>query len=153
LIDVKCRKGLPLRIQDKYKYNNMGCTTAMYLWKSYVILLYEILIYLRNIFRIRITLPICWTTKPFYNFSSKCINKILLFIVISYLQIKEMICLYQVRVITFSQFSGCWLILSVYILMSFDFPFVRLFEYKRKHYTGKVYITISCKQMKCTYLM
>jgi hypothetical protein len=27
----------------------------------------------------------------------------------------------------FSQFSGCWLILSVYILMSFDFPFVRLF--------------------------
>jgi hypothetical protein len=27
----------------------------------------------------------------------------------------------------FSQFSGCWLILSLYILMSFDFPFVRLF--------------------------
>ena len=27
----------------------------------------------------------------------------------------------------FSQFSGCGLILSVYILMSFDFPFVRLF--------------------------
>ena len=29
----------------------------------------------------------------------------------------------------FSQFSGCWLILSVYvfILMMFDFPFVRLF--------------------------
>jgi hypothetical protein len=27
----------------------------------------------------------------------------------------------------FSQISGCWLILSVYILMSFDFPFVRLF--------------------------
>jgi hypothetical protein len=26
----------------------------------------------------------------------------------------------------FSQFSGCWLILSVYILISFDFPFVRL---------------------------
>ena len=26
----------------------------------------------------------------------------------------------------FSQFSGYWLILSVYILMSFDFPFVRL---------------------------
>ena len=26
-----------------------------------------------------------------------------------------------------SQFSGCWLILPVYILMSFDFPFVRLF--------------------------
>jgi hypothetical protein len=25
------------------------------------------------------------------------------------------------------QFSGCWLILCVYILMSFDFPFVRLF--------------------------
>jgi hypothetical protein len=24
------------------------------------------------------------------------------------------------------RFSGCWLILSVYILMSFDFPFVRL---------------------------
>jgi cytochrome c oxidase subunit IV len=27
----------------------------------------------------------------------------------------------------FSQFSGCWLILSVYMHMSFDFPFVRLF--------------------------
>jgi hypothetical protein len=27
----------------------------------------------------------------------------------------------------FSQFSGCWLILSVYIIMSFYFPFVRLF--------------------------
>ena len=27
----------------------------------------------------------------------------------------------------FSQSSGCWLILSVYILMSFDFPFGRLF--------------------------
>ena len=27
----------------------------------------------------------------------------------------------------FSQFSGCWLILSVYILMSFDFPFGKLF--------------------------
>jgi hypothetical protein len=26
----------------------------------------------------------------------------------------------------FSQFSGCWLILSVYIIMSIDFPFVRL---------------------------
>ena len=26
-----------------------------------------------------------------------------------------------------SQFSGCWLILSVYIIMSLDFPFVRLF--------------------------
>ena len=26
----------------------------------------------------------------------------------------------------FSQFSGCWLILSVYIPMCFDFPFVRL---------------------------
>ena len=27
----------------------------------------------------------------------------------------------------FSQFSGCWLISSVYIIMNFDFPFVRLF--------------------------
>ena len=27
----------------------------------------------------------------------------------------------------FSQFSDCWLILSVYIIMSFDFPFGRLF--------------------------
>ena len=27
----------------------------------------------------------------------------------------------------FSQFSGCWLIFSVYIIMIFDFPFVRLF--------------------------
>jgi hypothetical protein len=31
------------------------------------------------------------------------------------------------RSLRFSQFSGCWLILSVYIIMSFDFPFVRLF--------------------------
>ena len=31
------------------------------------------------------------------------------------------------RSLRFSQFSVCWLILSVYILMSFDFPFVRLF--------------------------
>jgi hypothetical protein len=30
-------------------------------------------------------------------------------------------------VLRFSQFSGCWLILSVYIFMSLDFPFVRLF--------------------------
>jgi len=29
--------------------------------------------------------------------------------------------------IRFSQFSGCWLILSVYMVMGFDFPFVRLF--------------------------
>jgi hypothetical protein len=36
----------------------------------------------------------------------------------------------------FSQFSGCWLILSVYILMSFDFPFGRLFEF------GKFVITL-----------
>jgi len=27
----------------------------------------------------------------------------------------------------FSQMSGCWLILAVYILMSFEFPFGRLF--------------------------
>jgi hypothetical protein len=27
----------------------------------------------------------------------------------------------------FSQFSSCWLILSLYIIMSVDFPFVRLF--------------------------
>ena len=30
----------------------------------------------------------------------------------------------------FSQCSGCWLILSVYIIMSFDFPFVRLFGFR-----------------------
>ena len=70
----------------------MGGKTAMYPWKSYVILLYEILIYLRNIiFQVRIMLSICWTTKPFHNFKSKCINEIPLFIVISYQQIKEMI--------------------------------------------------------------
>jgi hypothetical protein len=70
----------------------MGGKTAMYPWKSYVILLYEILIFLRNIiFQVRITLSICWTTKPFHNFNSKCINEIPLFIVISYQQIKEMI--------------------------------------------------------------
>jgi hypothetical protein len=33
---------------------------------------------------------------------------------------------YKSGSLRFSQFSGCWLILSVYILMSFDFPFVML---------------------------
>jgi hypothetical protein len=33
----------------------------------------------------------------------------------------------------FSQFSGCWLILSVYILMSFDFPFVRFGVQCQRH--------------------
>ena len=32
----------------------------------------------------------------------------------------------QIESLRFSQFSGCWLILSVYIIMSFDIPFVRL---------------------------
>jgi hypothetical protein len=31
----------------------------------------------------------------------------------------------------FSQFSGCRLIFSVYIIMSFDFPFARLFEVRQ----------------------
>jgi hypothetical protein len=31
------------------------------------------------------------------------------------------------RSLRFSQFSGCWLIVSVYIITSLDFPFVRLF--------------------------
>jgi hypothetical protein len=35
--------------------------------------------------------------------------------------------IYLSLVLRFSQFSGCWLILSVYIPMRFDFPFVRLF--------------------------
>lgn len=92
VIGIKCRNSLPLRTQDNYKHKNMGGKTAMYPWKSYVILLYEILIYLRNIiFQVRIMLSICWTTKPFHNFKSKCINEIPLFIVISYQQIKEMI--------------------------------------------------------------
>jgi hypothetical protein len=34
----------------------------------------------------------------------------------------------------FSQFSGCWLIFSVYILMSFDFPFVGLFGVRKLCY-------------------
>lgn len=92
VIGIKCRNSLPLRTQDNYKHKNVGGKTAMYPWKSYVILLYEILIYLRNIiFQVRIMLSICWTTKPFHNFKSKCINEIPLFIVISYQQIKEMI--------------------------------------------------------------
>jgi hypothetical protein len=49
----------------------------------------------------------------------------------------------------FSQFSGCWLILSVYIIMSFDFPFVRLFGVKqngrRAVHTLKVSSCIFCK--------
>jgi hypothetical protein len=36
--------------------------------------------------------------------------------------------LYQVRIITVFTVFGCWLILSVYIIMSFDFPFVRRFN-------------------------
>jgi hypothetical protein len=44
-------------------------------------LLIAICEYLRNIiFQVRITLSICWTTKPFHNFNSKCINEIPLFI-------------------------------------------------------------------------
>ena len=39
----------------------------------------------------------------------------------------EYSCIPVVLGTTFSQFSGCWLILSVYIIMSFYFPFVRLF--------------------------
>ena len=91
VIGIKCRNSLPLRTQDNYKHKNMGGKTAMYPWKSYVILLYEILKYLRNIiFQVRIMLSIsCWTTTPFHNFNSKCMNEIPLFIVISYQQIKE----------------------------------------------------------------
>ena len=78
LIDIECRNSIPLRTQDNYKHKNMGGKTVIYPWKSYVILLYEILIYLRNIIlQVRIMLSICWTT-----FNSKCINEIPLFIVI-----------------------------------------------------------------------
>ena len=95
LFDIECRNSIPLRTQDNYKHKHMGGKTVKYPWKSYVILLYEILIYLRNIiyiiFQVRIMLSICWTTKPFHNFNSKCINEIPLYIVISYQQIKEMI--------------------------------------------------------------
>jgi hypothetical protein len=50
---------------------NRGISLIHLLLKLYVILLYEILIYLRNIiFQVRITLSICWTTKPFHNFNS-----------------------------------------------------------------------------------
>ena len=45
------------------------------------------------------------------------------------------------RILRFSQFSGCWLILSVYIIMSFDFPFVRLF--------GNFVITLIAKALWC----
>jgi hypothetical protein len=37
----------------------------------------------------------------------------------------------------FSRFSGCWLILSVYILMSFDFPFVIL------HFVSLYFVFVS----------
>ena len=74
LIDIKCINSIRLHTQDNYKHNNMGGKTAMCPWKSYVILLHQILMYLRNIiFQIRIMLSICWTTKPFHNFNSKCI--------------------------------------------------------------------------------
>ena len=39
----------------------------------------------------------------------------------------------------FSQFSGCWLILSVYIIMSFDFPSVRLFGVRYFCYYPYIY--------------
>ena len=59
VIGIKCRNSFPQRTQDNYKHKDMGGKTAMYPWKSYVILLYEILIYLRNIiFQVRITLLI-----------------------------------------------------------------------------------------------
>jgi hypothetical protein len=41
----------------------------------------------------------------------------------------------------FSQFSGCWLILSVYILTSFDFPFVRLFGVRQFCYYPYLHTT------------
>lgn len=86
------QKMLPLCTQEIYQHKNVGCTTEVYLWKSHVILIYEILVYLRSTSQIRIMLPIYRSTKPYYNFySSKCINEILLFIVMSYLQTTEMI--------------------------------------------------------------
>jgi hypothetical protein len=53
---------------------------------------------------------------------------------LSFLHIFSMFFSYQKQALSvmisplqFSQFSGCWLILYVYIIMSFDFPIVRLF--------------------------
>jgi hypothetical protein len=43
VIGIKCRNSLPLRTQNNYKHKHMGGKTAMYPWKSYVILLHEIL--------------------------------------------------------------------------------------------------------------
>jgi hypothetical protein len=40
----------------------------------------------------------------------------------------------------FSQFCGCWLILSVYIIVSFDFPFVRLFGEKNSWHFWLLYL-------------
>jgi hypothetical protein len=49
----------------------------------------------------------------------------------------------------FSQFSGCWLILSVYILMRFDFPFVRLFGVsgRGREYTGRMKVVFCWIQL------
>ena len=56
----------------------------------------------------------------------------------------------------FSQFSGCWLILSVYIRMSFDFPFGRLFGVRYfvitlNHCISEYYL--QCwKMMRCHFV-
>ena len=50
----------------------------------------------------------------------------------------------------FSQFSDCWLILSVYIIMNFDFPFVRLFGDRKFCYYPYLHNIFSKKIMTCT---
>jgi hypothetical protein len=62
----------------------------------------------------------------------------------------------------FSQFSGCWLILSVYILMSFDFHFVRLFgkfdqitvrsNYSSLHYPRQLIFSMQFGDRKWLFL-
>jgi hypothetical protein len=67
-------------------------------------------------------------------------------------------CLYRVRVITVFIVFGCWLILSVYIIMSFDFPFVRLLGVRyfdsyiiySPMFMIKLYFCLACEWMNGT---
>ena len=53
----------------------------------------------------------------------------------------------------FRQFSGCWLILSVYIIMSFDFSFVRLFGVRQFcYYRYFVFSTVCYINLKLVYV-
>jgi hypothetical protein len=68
VIGIKCRNSLPLRTQDNYKHKNMGCKTAMYPWKSYVILLYDVILTWNIMFRKYINISYNKMTYDFHGY-------------------------------------------------------------------------------------